>query len=82
MKETTETNRFEAKDNFIVRALNEENNDFIITIGKHLATTKHFKSKEEAKQYIKVPRWDTTLALIAEMMELHDQLLNKNSEKR
>ena len=42
-----ETVKFEAKDNFIVRALNEENNDFIITIGRHLATTKHFERKEE-----------------------------------
>ena len=67
---------FEAKDNFIVRAVNEENNNFIITIGKHLATNKHFKSKEEAEKYIEKPEWDTTLALIAEMLEAHDQMLN------
>ena len=75
-----ETKEFEVKDSFIVRALNEENNDFIITIGKHLATKKHFKSKEEAKKYIKKPEWDTTLALMAEMLETHDQMLNDKSE--
>lgn len=71
---------FEAKDNFIVRAVNEENKDFIITIGRHLATKKHFESKEEAEKYIEKPEWDTTLALIAEMLEAHDQMLNDKSE--
>lgn len=75
------TKEFEAKDNFVVRATNEENNDFIITIGKHLATTKHFKSKEEAKEYIEKPEWDTTLALIAEMLEAHDAILNEKTKK-
>ena len=74
------TEGFEAKDNFIVRATNEENNDFIITVGKHLATTKHFKSKEEAEKYIEKPEWDTTLALIAEMLEAHDAMLNEKSK--
>lgn len=77
-----ETKEFEAKDNFIVRALNEENNDFIITIGRHLATTKHFESKEAAEKYIKKPEWDTTLALMAEMIEAHDQMLKKKSEEK
>nr|DAF98544.1 MAG TPA: hypothetical protein [Microviridae sp. ctuZ46] len=73
---------FEAKDNFIVRAVNEENEDFIITIGRHLATTKHFESKEEAERYIEKPEWDTTLALMAEMLEAHDQMLNNKSEEK
>ena len=77
-----ETVKIEAKDNFIVRALNEENNDFIITIGRHLATTKHFESKEEAEKYIERPEWDTTLALMAEMLEAHDRMLNDKSEKK
>lgn len=77
-----ETKKFEAKDNFIVRALNEENNDFIITIGRHLATTKHFESKEEAEKYIEKPEWDTALALMAEMIEAHEQMSkNKSKEK-
>ena len=73
---------FEAKDNFIVRAVNEENKDFIITIGRHLATTKHFESKEEAERYIEKPEWDTTLALMAEMLEAHDQMLKNKSEEK
>lgn len=74
------TENFEAKDNFIIRATSEENNDYIITIGKHLATTKHFERKEDAEEYIKKPEWDTTLALIAEMLEAHDAISNEKSK--
>ena len=37
---------------FTIRALNEENNDFIITLGNYLATPEHFKSYEEAEKSI------------------------------
>ena len=57
------------KDLFVVRATNEENNDFIISIGKYLATEKRFKTKEEAENYIKYPKWDTIGALIGTMIE-------------
>lgn len=59
-----------ATDIFKIRPINEENNDFIITIGNHLATEIHFKTEEEAKQYIKYPRWETVFALIAEMIDV------------
>ena len=35
---------------FKIRPINEEQNDFIITIGQHLATDQHFKKREEAEQ--------------------------------
>lgn len=57
------------RDLFVVRATCEENNNFIITIGKHLATEKRFKSKEEALAYIITPEWDTIAALCGEMIE-------------
>ena len=53
----------EVKDLFVVRATNEENNNFIVTIGRHLATEKKFKTKEEALTYIDKPEWDTIVAL-------------------
>lgn len=59
----------EVKDLFVVRPTNEKQEEFIITVGKHLATTKRFKSREQAETYAKYPKWDTTFALIAEMME-------------
>ena len=63
----------EAKDLFVIIPTNEEQNDFIITVGKHLATEKHFKSREEAEEYIETPKWDTILALVGEVQELSEQ---------
>ena len=68
----------ETKKLFIVRPTNNKQNEFIITVGKHLATRKKFKTKEEAETYIKYPKWDTTFALIAEIIELND---NQNTPK-
>ena len=62
----------EVKDLFVIRATKPENNDFIITIGKHLATEKHFNTKEEAENYIENPQWDTILALIGEIQEINE----------
>lgn len=61
------------KDLFVVRPTNEEQNDFIVTVGKHLATVTHFKSREEAENYIETPKWDTILALIGEIQEISEK---------
>lgn len=57
-----------AKEVFIIRTLNEEQTDVIITVGNHLATEKHFKNKEEAERYMKLPKWDMVIALISEIV--------------
>ena len=62
----------EVKELFVVRATKEENNDFIVTIGKHLATEKKFKTKEKALAYIDTPKWDTIAALCSEMIEAYE----------
>ena len=59
------------KEMFKIRPTNEEQNDFIITVGEHLATELHFKNREEAEQYINTPQWDMILATVAEMFEIH-----------
>lgn len=66
----------EVKDLFVVRPTDNEQKEFIITVGKHLATKKKFKTKEEAETYIKYPKWDTTFALIAEMIESNENTKN------
>ena len=66
---------------FKIRPTNEEQNDFITTVGQHLATEKHFKTREEAEKYIETPKWDTTLAVVAEMFDIHENNLHKNEEK-
>lgn len=63
----------EVKDVFVVRPTNEEQNDFIITVGKHLATEKHFKNREDAEIYIETPKWDMILAMLAEMLTIYDE---------
>ena len=55
---------------FRVRTLNEEQTDFVITVGNHLATEKHFSKEEEAEKYISEKNWDMIVALVAEMIEM------------
>lgn len=73
----------EIKEIFVVRATNEENNSFIVTIGRHLATEKKFTTKEEALAYIDTPKWDTIVALCGEMIEVHkvDEQTEKDAQK-
>lgn len=63
----------EIKGLFRIHPTNEERNDFMITVGKHLATEKHFKTEEEAAEYIEKKEWDLIFALIAEMIESNEQ---------
>lgn len=65
------------KDLFKIRPTNEEQNDFIATVGEHLATEHHFKTREEAEQYIDTPQWDMILALIAEMFTIHEEIKHR-----
>ena len=62
---------------FKIRPTNEEQNDFIATVGEHLATEQHFKTREEAEKYIEKPKWDTTLAVVAEMLTIHEEVKHK-----
>lgn len=57
------------KDAFIVRAINEENNDFIITLGNKIATPYHFSSQKEAEQAIMKKDWNLIASLIISIAE-------------
>ena len=54
---------------FTIRALNEENNDFIITLGNHLATPEHFKSYDEAEKSIAAIDWNLVASLAMSLIE-------------
>lgn len=54
---------------FVVRAKDEENNKFIITIGNHLATEQVFNSREDAQKAIRNKDWNLIAALVASMVE-------------
>ena len=71
----------EARNIFIVRPINEEENDYIITIGRHLATEKHFKTRGEAEEYKSNVQWDMIVALIAEMMDVKETKVKKTEVK-
>lgn len=71
----------ETKDLFVVRTTNEEQNDFIITIGKHLATEQHFKTRKEAENYKSKPQWDTILAIVSELFRIHEEDKHKKTKK-
>lgn len=66
---------------FKIRPINEEQNDFIITIGQHLATEQHFSTRKEAEQYRDTPQWDTILAFVAEMFEIHTEVKHKKDKE-
>ena len=69
-----------AKELFQIRPTNEEQNDFIITVGQHLATETHFPTREEAEKYIDTPQWDMILAVVAEMFTIHEDINHKENK--
>lgn len=71
----------EVKELFQIRPTNEEQNDFIITVGQHLATEKHFPTREEAETYRDTPQWDTVLAMVSEMMRINEENNHKRANK-
>lgn len=70
-----------AKELFQIRPTNEEQNDFIITIGQHLATEQHFPTREEAETYRDTPQWDMVLAMVSEMFIIHEENEHKRTEE-
>lgn len=68
------------KELFQIRPTNEEQNDFIITVGQHLATEKHFATREEAEKYRNKPQWDMILAMVAEMFTIHEDVKHKEDK--
>lgn len=66
---------------FTIRALNEENNDFIITLGNHLATPEHFKSYEEAEKAIAAIDWNLVASLAMSLIEGVKKMENEKKEE-
>jgi hypothetical protein len=66
---------------FKIRPTNEEQNDFIITVGQHLATEQHFNTREEAEKYTNTPQWDMILAMVAEMFQIQTEVEYKKDKE-
>ena len=67
-------------DAFIVRPTNEEDNEFIITIGDQIATPQKFKTRKEAEKAIEKRDWNLIVSLIITLGEKVFENL-KNKEK-
>ena len=74
---------FNFKDAFIVRAMNEENNDYIITLGDKIATPYHFSSQKEAEKAIMKKDWNLIASLIISVAEnAVEKYLEKKGETK
>lgn len=72
---------FDFNDQFVIRALNEENNDFIITLGDHLATPRHFTSYEEADAEARAVDWNLVASLAISLIEGMEKYKNNKKEE-
>lgn len=66
------------KEAFVIRPL-PESDEFIITIGNHLATEEKFKSRKAAEMRINKTDWNLVSALVYALKEA-DEWEKNNSE--
>ena len=74
------------KEAFKIRKKDAESNDFIITIGNHLATEQVYKSEKEAQKVIDATDWNLVAALFyackeADEWEKKQKETSKKKEK-
>ena len=54
---------------FIIRPADKERNEYMITIGNHLATEEKFPTKEAAEERINQTDWDLVAAMVYALKE-------------
>lgn len=57
------------KEAFIIRPTDTDENEFMITIGNHLATEEKFKSRKAAEMRINKTDWNLVAALVYAIKE-------------
>ena len=57
------------KEAFIIRPTDTDENEFMITIGNHLATKEKFKSRKAAEMRINKTDWNLVTALVYALKE-------------
>lgn len=57
---------------FIVRPASQDENEFIITIGNHLATEEKFPSREAAEERINQTDWNLVAAMVYALKEAEE----------
>jgi hypothetical protein len=54
---------------FVIRPTNQEGNEYMITIGNHLATREKFPTREAAEKRINQTDWDLVAAMVYAIKE-------------
>jgi hypothetical protein len=57
------------KEAFVIRPTDTDENEFMITIGNHLATEEKFKSRKAAEMRINKTDWNLVAALVYALKE-------------
>lgn len=57
---------------FIVRPADKEGNEYMITIGNHLATEEKFPSREAAEKKINQTDWNLVAAMVYALKEANE----------
>ena len=73
-----EENEIKWEEIFVVRPTNTEENDFMITIGKRLATNKRFKTPKAAQLFINKKPWELIATLVFACHEMLKIQENEN----
>lgn len=76
-----EEKEFNWKEVFVVRPTNTEENDFMITIGNRLATTRRFKTAKAAQLFINGKPWELIATLVFACYEMIKTQENENQSK-
>lgn len=67
---------------FIIRPVNQDENEFIITVGNHLATEEKFPTKESAEKRINQTDWNLVAAMFYALKEADEFERKLKSEKK
>lgn len=54
---------------FVIRPTNQEENEYMITIGNHLATEEKFPTREAAEERINQTDWNLVAAMVYTLKE-------------
>lgn len=67
---------------FIIRPADQEGNEFMITIGKHLATEEKFPTREAAEERINQTDWNLVSAMVYALKEADEYEKKMKSVKK
>ena len=68
-------------DMFIIRAVNEKNNDYVITMGDHLASPIHYNSYEDAENSIESTDWNLVASMCMAMIHGYEKMKQSKEEE-